>query len=103
MKIIPVTTPVALKKFIRLPYKLYKNDPVWVPPLMSEVSKQFDRKRNPTLQHCEYSLILLEKENEIIGRIAAFIDNIALREWNDPVGLFGYFECIDDSDAANAL
>ncbi|MBN1627662.1 MAG: hypothetical protein JW944_14165 [Deltaproteobacteria bacterium] len=103
MKIIPVNTPVGLKKFIRLPYKLYKDDPVWVPPLLSEVSKQFNRKRNPTLGHCEYALFLLEDEDEIIGRIAAFTDNVALKEWKDAVGLFGYFECIDDKNAANAL
>jgi len=103
MKIIPVTTTAEFKKFIRLPYRLYKNDPVWIPPLRTEVSKQFDRKRNPTLNHCEYALFMLERENEIIGRIAAFTHNIALQEWKDSVGLFGYFECIDDSDAANAL
>jgi ribosomal protein S18 acetylase RimI-like enzyme len=103
MKIIPVTTPAELKKFIRLPYKLYKNDPVWVPPLLTEVSKQFDRKRNPTLDHCQYALFLLEKENELIGRIAAFTDAIALQEWKEAVGLFGYFECMDDGDAASAL
>lgn len=103
MKIIPVTTPAEIKKFIRLPYRLYKNDPVWVPPLLSEVSKQFDRKRNPTLDHCEFALFLLEKEDGITGRIAAFTDEVALQEWKDPVGLFGYFECIDDSNAANAL
>ncbi len=103
MNIIPVTTPAELKRFIRLPYKLYKNDPVWVPPLLSEVSKQFDRKRNPTLDHCEFALFLLENAGEIIGRIAAFTDKVALQEWKEPVGLFGYFECIDDSNAANAL
>jgi ribosomal protein S18 acetylase RimI-like enzyme len=103
MKIKPVTTQEELKKFIRLPYKQYKNDPIWVPPLLTEVSKQFDGKRNPTLDHCEYALFLLEKEDEVIGRIAAFTDSIALQEWKDPVGLFGYFECIDDSDAARAL
>lgn len=103
MRIIPVTTPAELKKFIRFPYRLYKNDPVWVPPLLSEVSKQFDRKRNPTLDHCEYVLFILEKEGEMIGRIAAFRDLIALQEWNDPVGLFGYFECVDDRDAAVSL
>jgi GNAT superfamily N-acetyltransferase len=103
MNIISVTSPVGLKKFIRFPYRLYKADSVWVPPLLTEVSKQFDRKRNPTLDHCEYAFFLLEKENEIIGRIAAFTDTIALQEWKEPVGLFGYFECIDDRDAASAL
>jgi len=103
MHIIQVKTSAELKKFISLPYKLYKNDPVWVPPLISEVSKQFDRKKNPTLEHCEYALFILEKDREIVGRIAAFTDSIALKEWNENVGLFGYFECIDDNKAANAI
>jgi hypothetical protein len=103
MKIITVSNPAELSKFIRLPYRLYKNDPDWVPPLLSEVAKQFDRKRNPTLDHCEFELFLLERDNEIIGRIAAFIDTIALKEWKEPIGLFGYFECIDDIQASGTL
>lgn len=103
MRIIPVTTRARLKKFIRLPYKLYKDDPVWVPPLLSEVSKQFDNKHYPTLDHCEYALLLLENKGETRGRIAAFTDNAALREWKEAVGLFGYFECIDDAEAAKTL
>ena len=103
MKIITVTSHGELKEFIRLPYKHYKNDPVWVPPLLTEVSKQFDRKRNPTLDHCGFELFLLERDNVVIGRIAAFTDSIAMQEWKDPVGLFGYFECIDDSHAATVL
>ena len=103
MNIVPVTTAAGLKKFIRLPYKLYKNDPVWVPPLLSEVSGQFNRKKNPTLDHCEFALFLLEQEGEVIGRIASFIDNIALGEWKEAIGLFGYYECIDDLNASKAL
>lgn len=103
MKIIQVTSPAGMKKFIKLPYRLHKNDKVWVPPLVSEVKAQFDVKKNPTLEHCEYALFLLEKKDEIIGRIAAFLDTIALNEWKEPVGLFGYFECVDDSEASAAL
>jgi hypothetical protein len=54
MKVYPVVTKSDLKRFIRLPYKLYKNDPVWVPPLIDEQLSQFDAKLNPTLDHCEY-------------------------------------------------
>ena len=103
MDIIPVTTAFAFNDFVKLPYRLYKNDPVWVHPLRSEVSKQFDRKKNPTLEHCEFELFLLKRDDEVIGRIAAFIDTIALQEWNEPVGLFGYFDCIDDRDASRML
>jgi GNAT superfamily N-acetyltransferase len=103
MKITSVSSHGDLKKFMLLPYKLYKDNPVWVPPLISELTKQFDKRKNPTLDHCEYALFLLKEGEEIIGRIAAFIDTIALQEWKQQIGLFGYFECIDDRNASNAL
>jgi GNAT superfamily N-acetyltransferase len=103
MKIVPVTTAADLKRFVRLPYRLYKDDKIWVPPLFSEVLKQFDRRKNPTLEHCDYALFLLVNENEIIGRIAAFTDSVALESWKQPIGLFGYFECINNQEASKAL
>ncbi len=39
----------------------------------------------------------------MIGRIAAFIDNLAVDYWKEPIGLFGYYECIDDSEASTLL
>ena len=60
MHIHPVNTRKDLASFIDLPYQLYKNDPVWVPPLRDEQRGQFDPKRNPLLDHCEWQLFLLE-------------------------------------------
>jgi ribosomal protein S18 acetylase RimI-like enzyme len=103
MKIRQVNTKSDLKRFINLPYQLYKNDPIWVPPLLDEQYSQFDAKRNPTLNHCEYVLYLLEENEKVIGRIAAFIDRLALETWKEPIGLFGYYECIEDTTASNLL
>jgi len=103
MKIHLVATKSDLKRFINFPYKLYKNDPVWVPPLLDEQYSQFDKKRNPTLDHCEYALFFLEEKEKITGRIAAFIDKLALETWKEPIGLFGYYECIEDMAASNIL
>ena len=103
MNIHLVTTKSDLKRFIKFPYQLYKNDPVWVPPLLDEQFGQFDAKRNPTLDHCEYALFLLEEDGKISGRIAAFIDSLALETWKDPIGLFGYYECIDNIKASGLL
>ena len=52
MNIKPVTTKKDLATFIDLPYRLYKTDPVWVPPLRDEQRGQFNPKRNPLLEHC---------------------------------------------------
>jgi len=96
MRIHPVTTKQDLSSFLNLPYRLYKNDPVWVPPLRDEQRGQFDPKRNPLLDHCLWQLFLLEDAGEYIGRIAAFIDVLAIDFWKERVGLFGYYECIPD-------
>ena len=91
MNITKVATKKDLKTFINLPYKLYKNDPVWVPPLRDEQRGQFDHIRNPLLDHCEYSLFLLWEGNQAIGRVAGFIDTLAVEAWGEPIGLFGYY------------
>jgi len=92
-----------LNKFIELPFQFYKNDPVWVPPLLIELKAQFNFRRNPTLLHLEYELFLLYEGDTIIGRIAAFIDTIALEFWKEPIGFFGYYECIDNLMASKLL
>ena len=103
MNITKVATKKDLKTFINLPYKLYKNDPVWVPPLRDEQRGQFDHIRNPLLDHCEYSLFLLWEGNQAIGRVAGFIDTLAVEAWGEPIGLFGYYECPNDLAASKLL
>ena len=103
MKIRPVTTKKELAAFIYLPYKLYQHDPVWVPPLRDEQHGQFDPQRNPLLDHCEWQLFLLEDGGQAIGRIAAFIDHLAVDFWKERVGLFGYYECLQNPRAARSL
>ncbi len=103
MPVRPVQTRKDLAAFIDLPYRLYRHDPVWVPPLRDEQRGQFDPRRNPLLDHCEWQLFLLERDGQVVGRIAAFIDTLAVDFWKEPIGLFGYFECIPDPVAGRAL
>ncbi len=103
MEIKPVATSHDLNRFIELPYRLYQSDPTWIPPLRDEQRSQFDPKRNPLLEHCTWQLFLLEEHGQPIGRIAAFLDNLALDFWKQPIGLFGYFECIQNPAAGKIL
>jgi ribosomal protein S18 acetylase RimI-like enzyme len=103
MQIVPVQSKRQLKQFIEFPYEFYKDDPVWVPPLRDELRGQFDLKRNPLLEHCERQLFLLMDGERIIGRIAAFIDTLAVDFWKEKIGLFGYYECIPDEQASRLL
>lgn len=92
-----------IREFIKFPYGLYKKDPVWIPLLRSEQKAQFNPKSNLFLEHCEWQLFLLKDQGKVIGRIAAFIDNLAMDFWKERIGLFGYFECIEDAPASEKL
>jgi GNAT superfamily N-acetyltransferase len=64
---------------------------------------QFDPQHNPFLDHCDYELFILEEQGEMLGRIAALIDTLAVDFWGEEIGLFGYYECIEDRDASRLL
>lgn len=87
MKIQKVETKAQLKQFIELPYRLYRDDPDWVPPLRSEQKALFNPKVNLMLPHCVYDLFLLTDATGTIGRIAAFYDRTAVQYWKEPIGL----------------
>ncbi len=103
MHIQTVRSKKELDTFIFLPYKIYKNDPMWVEPLRSEMRGQFNPKTNPLLDHCEYELFLLMDGDKAVGRIAAFIDTLALDYWKEKTGLFGYYESPADKTASKML
>jgi GNAT superfamily N-acetyltransferase len=95
--------PKDFTRFVDLPFHLYRNDPCWVPPLKSDVRLLFDRAKNPFFQHAEVEPFLAWRDGRVVGRITA-IDNRAHNEFHeDKVGFFGFFECEDDPEAAQAL
>jgi hypothetical protein len=103
MRIKKVQSSHDLNAFVKLPYIIYKDDPIWVTPLRSKSKALFEPTKNPYLDDCDYALFLLEKKGKIIGRIAAFINKQAIKHWGEQIGLFGYFECINNQDGANLL
>ena len=103
MRICQVESRRDLRDFIKLPYELYGKDKVWIPPLRGEQEKQFSQKTNPFLEHCHRRLFLLKDKGKVIGRIAAFIDDLAMDFWKERIGHFGYFECIQNEKASKIL
>jgi GNAT superfamily N-acetyltransferase len=99
----PVASKRELKAFMRLPWRLYRNEPQWVPPLLMELRKRLDRERNPFFEHAEAEYFLAWRDGRPVGRITAQVDrNLNEFQGND-WGLFGFFECEDDPEAAAAL
>jgi len=99
----PVTNRRDLMRFIRLPERLYSNQPNWVPPLRSERRRHLSRRRNPFFEHAEAEYLMAWRDGRPVGRISAHVDH-RLNEFQDNRwGLFGFFECEDDPGAAGAL
>jgi GNAT superfamily N-acetyltransferase len=90
-------------RFIRLPWRLYRNEPLWVPPLISERKRHLDRDHNPFFEHAEAEYFLAWRDGEPVGRITAHVDRRFNEFQDNDWGLFGFFEAEDDPEAANAL
>ena len=98
-----VASPAERDRFIKFPWRIYENDPVWVPPLLLERKQFLDRKKHPFYEHGDAALFLARAGGEVVGRIMACHDPKynALHQSN--VGFFGMFESIDDQQVASAL
>ncbi len=104
MKIEEVKSVRDKKDFLKVPKILYKNDPNWVCPLDSEINGIFNPEQNSFYEHgSTVRWILKNSENKLIGRIAAFINKNKAYSFNQPTGGCGFFECINDKEAAFIL
>src|SRR5437870_223983 len=103
LSVVEVRSRAERDTFIKFPWRIYKNDPAWVPPLIIERKAFLDREKHPFYKHGDAALFLSKRNHTIVGRIMASDDPNynALHQSN--VGCFGLFESIDDVDVAKAL
>ncbi len=98
-----VTGKSDLKKFLTLPWKIYRDNPYWVPPLIREDRKLFSPRHNPFWEHAARVLFIAFRDGEVVGRIAAIEDRDFIAYHREQTGYFGFFECLDDPEAARGL
>ena len=100
-----VTTDAQREMFLDVPFKVYKNYPNWVPPIRSSIAKQLAVNENPFLEYGEFQqfIAISEKNGEALGRIVAIINRRLIESEDKNVGLFGYFECVEDFEVAHSL
>jgi hypothetical protein len=103
IEVIEVDSPRRLNDFIMLPFKMYKDEPHWVAPLISERKSFFNKEKNPFYRGAKTKLFLAEKDGEIVGRIATCVNFNHNEYHQEKVGFFGFFECIDDIEVASKL
>ncbi len=102
LEINPVNDRRQLRQFIRLPWSIYSNDPVWVPPLLLE-RKEHLSSRNPYFEHARYQSWIAYRDGNAVGRISAQIDQLHLDLHQENEGFFGMIEAEDNAETFTAL
>jgi len=102
LKVVEVKDRRALNDFIRLPWSLYTDDPMWVPPLLLERRMLFSPK-NPYFEHAKFCSWVTYRKGNPVGRISAQIDRLHIDRYQDATGFFGMLEAEDDLQTFQTL
>lgn len=101
LAITPVETEADRTEFINFAWEVYRDDPYWVPPLLSDQRSLLTT--HPFHAHAKLRFFLARREGKVVGRIAGFVNYNHNQHWNDRVGFFGLYEVLDDREASDAL
>ncbi len=100
--VVPVRDPASEKRFIELPWRIYADDPAWVPPLKADV-RTLVRREHPFHEHADTEFFLALRHDEVVGRIAAAVNHRYNAFHDTRTGFIGLFECVDDPAVAGLL
>ena len=104
IRIETVENRTQLREFVRFPLSVYSDGSPWVPPVWRDEMMRLDRARSPFFEHSDAALFLArDASGEPVGRIAAIRFNRHLEVYDDDIGFFGFFECIDDESVSRRL
>tara|TARA_B110000240_G_scaffold172387_1_gene197381 strand:- start:1597 stop:2721 length:1125 start_codon:yes stop_codon:yes gene_type:complete len=91
------------KDFVMFPSKLYKNSKYWVSPIIKEELEMMDKEKNPVFKNAEAEYYLAIKNNMIVGRIAAIVNWVEVKEQGKNKVRFGWYDVIDDLEVSKKL
>jgi GNAT superfamily N-acetyltransferase len=98
-----VSTPADKDAFLRMPWKVFANDPIWVPPLVSMRKDKLNPQASPMYNYLDVEFFVAWRGTEPVGCIAAFINPHHNEYHKEHIGWFGLFDVLDDREAAHAL
>ncbi len=92
-----------VKRFLHLPFRLYKDSPLWVPPILMDVATQLNPDKHPFYEHSEAEFFLAVRDGQDVGRIGVLENRPYNHYHHKQQAQFYLFECIDDFEVAKAL
>jgi hypothetical protein len=102
LRIVPVQTAGDMRRFIKVPWHIYANEPNWVPPLLIEQHHSYGKK-NPFFEHARAQYWTAYRGDQPVGRISAQVDDLHIQLYQDATGHFGLLESVDDPEVFAAL
>lgn len=105
LRITPVNTASRrdVERFVELPFRLYRDCAVWVPPLVDDVKLMLNRRKYPFYAHSDAAFFLAERADRVVGRIAVLDNRHYNAHWRSQTAFFYLFDAEDDVEAACAL
>lgn len=103
LSVIPVQSRREKKQFLELPWRLYKGDEYWIPPLRGNQKELVNYTKHAFYEKNEIQTFLASRDGQPCGRVAAIVNYGHIERYNDRRGFFGFFECDDDHQIAAAL
>lgn len=97
------TSKKELKDFIKFSFDLYKGNPYWIPPIISEELESFDKDKNPAFEHAEAHFYMAYRDGKIVGKVAAIVNWQEVNQQQKRKVRFGWFDVIDDIEVTKAL
>jgi len=99
----PVQSRAERRTFLLFPWQIYKNDPLWVPPLLPERSAKIDPQKGVFFKRGSAEFFIAWRGGKPVGTICAAEDRVVNEQRGLKDCVFGFFECTDDEEAARAL
>ena len=103
VRLLDKNNPKDVDKIVDFPYELYKNNPQWVPPLVSSAKKVFNRERHPYYEHSIADFFIVEENNRTLGRIAVMENRNFNNYRNTKTAFFGLLDVIEDQNVSELL
>jgi GNAT superfamily N-acetyltransferase len=103
LRVQPVTTKRDRQVLIRFPWRVYHNDPQWVPPLIHQRERQLDPERGSFFGHGEAAPFVARRGDEVVGTVVAWINHRSNAYLKEKAAGFGFFEVLEDYPIAEAL
>lgn len=103
IRLINTENPIDVAKFIDFPFRLYKGNPYWTPPLISDIKFQMNKQKHPFYLHSKADFMIVESEGEVLGRVAVIYNRNYSAHFKRQIASFYYFESTNNPEVGSLL